>query len=502
MKKIPPIFLIFILALIVRFIHFPNDIVFSYEPARDTYNSLEIIKGHLKIIGPPSSVNPNIFHGPLIYYLWALPLYLSGNNPAALSVFMRILNGVGVFIVFLIAKNLFNKKVGLIASLLYVVSFEQTQYSLFLGHPAVTVLTVLLFYFGLSWTIFKKKKWGIILTFLGLGLSLQFHYVQIFLLPVLLSMLIIFRKSFNLGLKILTSSILVFLLSISSFILAEVKFHFRIVHSVSAGFLSSLGAGKTEGINLSQIWVILQRFIQDNLFSNTQATLPIVLSLLISVIFLFKKGQDKMQLIFLLLWLGGGFIVYILTSNESYYYSGGASVSLLILASYLIYLVWKYFPIPGFFILVIILLNNFNLITNTFGPNQFIFNQPGMFLSDEEKLIDYMYQKTNGQPFSVNALSIPLYVDTTWSYLFEFYANKKYGYLPVWGGTLAAGYPGNLKFESKRSKLPQKQFLIIEPMRGLQSYQERDFITQENYFSKVIDKKIFGQLVVEEREKF
>lgn len=502
MKTVFLLFLIFILAAALRFIHFPNDIIFSYEPARDAYHSLEVAQGDFKIIGPPSSVNPNIFHSPLIYYIWALPLYLSGNDPMILSGFMRILNSLGVFLVFLIAVNLFNKKVGFMAALLYAFSFEQIQYSLFLGHPAITVLTVLIFYLGLSLAIFKKNKWGLMIAFLGLGLSLQFHYVQIFLLPILFLMLIIFRKSFQWDLKIVSLSVLVFLLSISSFILTEIKFNFRISQNISSGFLSSLGGGKTTGVNLFQAWIILQRYVQDNLFFNNQITFFVFLLIFISVIVLIKKKSDANQLIFLLIWLVGGLIVYILTSSESYYYSGGASISLLIIASYVIYLVWRYSKILGFIILSIVLYSNLYLTFSTLGPNQFIFNQPGMFLSDEEKAIDYMYLKAENKPFSVNALTIPLYVNTTWSYLFEFYANKKYNYMPVWGGTLASGYPGGLKSEDKRSLLPQKQFLIIESTRGLHENQEQDFLKEENYFSKLVDSKKFGQIIVEEREKF
>ena len=68
-------------------------------------------------------------------------------------------------------------------------------------------------------------------------------------------------------------------------------------------------------------------------------------------------------------------------------------------------------------------------------------------------------------------------------------------------GKPAEGFPGNLPYESSRSKLPETQFLIIEPTIGIsQSYLE-NFFKEENYFTKLVEEKKFGTIIVQKRLK-
>jgi hypothetical protein len=81
------------------------------------------------------------------------------------------------------------------------------------------------------------------------------------------------------------------------------------------------------------------------------------------------------------------------------------------------------------------------------------------------------------------------------------YGGQKYGYLPVWGGDAAEGYYGHLTIEKARSTLPEKQYLILEPIRGIEQYMIDDFINQENIFTKVVEEKQFGLIKVQIRKK-
>jgi hypothetical protein len=95
---------------------------------------------------------------------------------------------------------------------------------------------------------------------------------------------------------------------------------------------------------------------------------------------------------------------------------------------------------------------------------------------------------------------MPLSVNTTWSYLFQWYGKGKYGYLPSWIGPIASGYPGNLEVENSRSKLPSKQFLIIEPTRGIRPGLVASFFQEEDYFTKVLKEDKIGEFTIQERE--
>ena len=81
MKKINYIFLIgmFTFAFALRVLYLPkNSITFGYDQARDAIISQQILKGDLKIQGPPAST-PGLYHGVFYYYLLA-PAYLIGHG--------------------------------------------------------------------------------------------------------------------------------------------------------------------------------------------------------------------------------------------------------------------------------------------------------------------------------------------------------------------------------------------------------------------------------------
>ena len=148
------ILLILIAGLFIRFLYFPGNVQFAYDQARDAFISLDIMKGDFKLIGPPSNFNSNINHGPLFYYI-AGPIYeISQKDPAGLSIFLRLYNLLGVIIIFYIGKTLFNKSTGFIAGFLFAISFEQSQYAIFMSHPTMAVITVLIFYLGFAKLLF------------------------------------------------------------------------------------------------------------------------------------------------------------------------------------------------------------------------------------------------------------------------------------------------------------------------------------------------------------
>ena len=54
----------------------------------------------------------------------------------------------------------------------------------------------------------------------------------------------------------------------------------------------------------------------------------------------------------------------------------------------------------------------------------------------------------------------------------------------------------------ERSALPKGQFLIIEPTVGIGQKQVEDFLKEENYFTKVVEEKAFGTIIVQKRERY
>lgn len=497
------VFLIFLIANIVRFIYFPDNVHFSFDQARDSYTSLEILKGDIKLIGPPSFLSNKIFPGPLIFYIYALIYLFFDKNPETVSAFFRIWNSFGVFLVFFIGSILFNKRVGIIAAILFAFSYEQTQYSMFISHQPLAVISVLLFYLGLSLYFFQRKSWAIALTAVGLGSSIQFHYGYFFLIPVFIAYMIIFRKRFEfLQIKWALLSFLIFIITAFTFVLTELKYHFL----SNLVFRSSVSSVQFfSGLHFQKTLFIINRFLHDSFLANYQFTPLLGIAFIIATIYLFYQRQLRERMVFLIIWFVSGLSLYFFSGVTSYYYSAATSVSLLLLSSYFLEKLFSggQILISSLIILTIITNNLSSIFTiNPRGLNPDMVIQPGMITSSQRKIMDYVYLQAKGKPFAVGALTIPLNVNTTWSYLFSWYGQSKYGYLPLWIGPTAVGYAGNLKVINARSQLPEKQFIIIEPTVGIRERDKENFFREEGYFTKIVEEKKFGTITVQLRQPY
>lgn len=495
--KILLVLLIFLLAIIFRFLYYPQNTYFGFDQARDAFAVREILSGHLKIVGPPTATG--IFHHGVLYYYIFAPFYLfSGGDPVAVSLFLRVLNAAGVFLLFPLVLVLFGEAAAILASFLFAVSFEQTQFALFLNHPSLAVISVLIFYLGLSYWIFKKRMWGFFVSLFGLGLSIQFEFVETQLIAVFALFFLFFRRSTKFNVKDILTGLLVFLVPISSFIISEIRHDFIIAKQIPDLLLNSSGGSGFATSSLSKFLFFINRHFHDNLVANNFVIPFVAILFLITAIKLLMGRIYIKQTIFLSLWFFGGLLAYFFTDNDAYFYNTGTSIGLLVFASFLLLKLFSKSKLLTACILFLIFASNLSLITkyNPLGPNEKINPQKGLLLKDEERVIDFIYQRAEGSDFAINALTMPYNVNTTWSYLFEWYGKGKYGYVPIWGGDGAAGFPGSLQVEKARSKLPSKRFLIVEPLEGIPSYLVDSFIKNEEIYATVIEKKRIGTMQV------
>ncbi len=499
--------LIFILACILRFLYFPHNIYFGYDQARDAYAALEIAHGHLKIIGPSTSF-PGLFHGVLYYYILAPLVLFWQSNPEIVAAAMRVLNACGVFLVFYLASILFSKKVGLLAALLYAVSFEESQFAIYMGNPSLAILSIVLMFLGLATVIFQKKDYGLPLALLGYGLSVQFQFALFYLIIPLVLILLYFRKSFlELKIKTYILSIVAILLSLSTFIIAEFKFGFRTIHSLIS--LATSGNGKNLSNIINTYLYTVNKMISFNLTGSLAISALVGITILVSFIYLIRQKDNREKMVFLGIWFFGLLITFYINGGSDdlskniplYYPNIGISIALIIFVSFIFSKFIKSDNVLVFLTAFIVFLNLHQI--NSLNPKGTIVEinaQQGMLLSDEKQAIDYMYKDAQG-PFAAKAVTMPADINTTWSYLFEWYGQKKYGYVPIWNGKNAVGFAGNLKVQEAQEGLPRKRYVIIEPLRGVPDYLVSDHLKNEDYFTDVVEQKYFGQIVVQKREK-
>lgn len=499
MTTIRWLLIIFVLAVGLRLLYFPENVYFASDQARDAYYSYEIMRGDLRVVGPGATFGKYLHHGVLYYYIMGPVYYLFQGNPYIPALIINLLSAVGVFVVFLIGKNLFNSKTALIAAFLYAVSFEQSQYALFFSHPGMALIFVLLYYLGLTSLIFKGNSKGMILSAFCAGVATQFHVslvVLVFLLPIFV-MVFRFRIA-RLTIRDIFLALGALAVSLSSFWAEEIKFgHLRL-------FLKSLGEAEGSGmrLNMGNLVMATDRYLTDNLLGLSHE--PIWGAVLIAVIFGYLVKKKRARGVFLLMWFAAGSVIYGLGSSTTYYYGIGGSVSLLIGAAVAVGLVWERRRAVALAALVVIIPSNmWKIVTlNKGGPSGAIMAPAGLLLSDELGAIDYIYAQAAEDEFSVHALTIPYNVKTTWDYLFNWYGMKKYGFVPVWGGEDALGSEGTLRVINARSTLPTKQFLIVEPLAGLPDKIVEDFFREEDYFTHLKSEKEFGEITVQIREKY
>lgn len=506
-KEFCILIIIFLVALILRFLYFPFDIYFGFDQARDAFAAREIINGHFKLIGPPTSFE-GLRHGVLYYYLYA-PLYFFGKgDPTLVAAFLRITNALGIFLIFILGTSIFNKYVGILAAFLFAVSFEQTQFALYLNHPSLSIISILLMYLGLALLIFQKKSFGLVIALIGLGLSIQFEFILTYLFIPFAAILLVFRKSVpRISLKVLLLGGIMFFLSVITFIAAEIKFSFR-----SSDLLPRLlfSENKKSFYKIISTYLFeMGQVVKFSLAGINQLKLPAGVILFLCFLTLIFSGVKK-QVIFLAIWFFSAIVIYFVTGGEDlkvdiiqYHPNAGVSSSLIIFVSYLLYVIGKRTGyIVALLIIILISLLNFSLIQkiNPYGSMPEINAQSFMLLSDEKKVLDYIYQDAAGKPFTVKGITLPYIINTTWSYLFEWYGQQKYGYLPVWNGKNALGYPGNLVIAEAQEKLPANRYLIIEPTRGIPMHLINDYLQEESYFTNLVQENKIGSFIVQKRE--
>ena len=495
---------IFTLALFLRWLYLPQGaLVFGYDQGRDAFIAEEILHGDLKLQGPPVGGLPGVFHGVLYYYVVA-PAYLLGHgNPIIAAFWMSFLNALGVFVIYLITLKIYNKKsAALISSLVYACSFELSQYANWLSNVSLAVIFVPLIYFGLYLWLRNKNRFGPITTGLALGLSIQCNAALAYhVVPVVFWIYLYRNKLFK---KSILSFFTSFLLATSSMIIAEIKFN----HGGFAGlwYLFSSQDKIASSVKFGEFFVNYLNQL-GNVLSFTIFPLNIAFGGLVGLfvlIFIFylwyQSDREKFS-----------WHMVILSAPISYAialaFGGGSTPHITVGIASLIsvmlgIILWdlslknKYLSI---LLLALILGSNITkiVIENKNGQTNFAI-QEGLILSSELKAVDYSYQESIGKPFSISTLTSPLFINTTWSYLYNWYGKTKYGYLPYWIGHDQIGQLGN-NLQTAPINI-QKHYFIIEPTFSIPDLYIGYARGDQESISKLINKIDFGKIAVEERE--
>jgi len=473
-----------------------DGITFGHDQARDAYRIRSIVKDKdFKLLGPETDI-PGVHHGPLFYYLVALPYVLFKGDPRAPVILVIFINLLGVPLIYFTSLKIFkNRLVALLSSLLYTFSYEVFEVSRWLSNPSPSLITLLLFFLGLWLWIERDKRWWLF-TSIGLGLSIQFQFVFVYLFGLAVLIFFLFCPKVKSGewLRLLLALFLI----LSSFVIAEFKFKFMTT-KVLVSFVSIQKSHFLPIVEYFDHYLnSLARTLIDNIFAwNTVFALFLFL---FAIFYLYKyvEKSEKRALDFTVLWFFSTAPLYafsIGTVFTTYLNMGIALASFVLLARFIEKLISRKNFLLGLTLLTLSFAGNSTLILPTFKRGTTL-SAPSKshYLKNEKRVVDYMYREANGQPFSFCSVTAPLFNNVVWSYVFETYGEAKYGYLPFWSGPTQEEFD-YLPPDKEHVNL---RFLLVESV-PLAAGGARITRLHENLVSQIIERQEFDGIEIEKR---
>lgn len=486
------IFVLLVLAFILRILFiFQGGVSFHYDMARDAFEAEKIWENaHLKILGPPTST-PGLFHGVFYYYLIA-PFYMIGQgDPRVVAIFLSLLNSLVIIPLFLLAKDLFkSNKWAFLAGFFYVISFEATQYASWISNPAPAVFTMAwFFYFLRLWQ--KGHLYGLYLAVFSAALSTQFQFFLIYLLVLIFLFGIIFKIKTTF--KEVSISAIVALVTFANFFVAAVKF--GTLTNIFSGFLNISAATQIDF--RPQFSEVLINYINrlSELFTFNFFPTNIFLGGVLTSVVVYSIRKELL----LLFYLFSNIPIFIFGGHSNAYANIGLVVPAILSLVYLLKKIWSKSRILVFVIVFASFLSGINAIFKYNPEGQVILVIPNdMNLKNELRLVDETYKVASGEPFSINSLTLPLWTNTTWSYLYQWYGRSKYGYVPAFYGHDQIGLLG-ADYLKKIDKPLNKTFLILEPADGIPSSFYQQELDTENSKTKLTKEINYGSIKLQIR---
>lgn len=405
-------------------------------------------EGKFGLLGHQTDTD-GIFHGPL-YYWFMIPSYVLGQgDPYYASVFQILFESVGMVFLYLLAREMFDKKVALLAVAISSFSYGQISFVRWLSNVTPTLpISIIFFYF--LWKSISNNKFFPIAIFFA-SVVTQFDGALGFFLYPLLGLFIL-RSGFRKLSKFTLIGILVLgLIPHLPSLLFELRHDWVVTRAV---LRLSADSQRGVGVNINTFSENLSAFIKEifHILSYPIKWITLALLAVASLLHLLNLKHKSIKFIIISILLpfavlslfqrgAAGFffvplfplVIIAVSYTITKFGKLGATLTVLLLFVLNVYQ-WKNFLIPTHALTPI---GTFNLITN----------------SDRKNIVDWIYSDTNGNPFGIWIYTIPYNLDDPWSYYFVWYGKQRYGFLP----NKLGGFTSNddLKFTNV--------YLIYEP---------------------------------------
>lgn len=463
-------FLILTLAFLIRVIPpMENNFYFTMDQGNDAVFVREIWQhGEILLKGPETGM-ADIFTGPGWYYFIAVGYKIFGGHPYG-ALFMVILLSVGstAYLMWQISARA-SKRVALFVGLalqVYWYYYDTSRWA-FNPFPLVFLSFWLIFLLIGFW---EGKRRSFIFGLIPIGLAFNTEVagtLALFLFHTSVGILAVVRKKLSPKVLVLTNFVLPAAL-LSPFLLSLYKELGK--SSLISG--AEVGRGFFSGTNFV---FVFQRF--EEIFTRSIIPQSLLLSLLVfaAVVILFVKSSTKNvyvnRFVSLVLFLFS-ISYFLFSTNKGWREWHTIYLYPLLFISFLLMAVALPKKFSGV-ILGIVLISQFILFQDRY--TQYLKpTDDYSILSQEMKVLDWIYSKNEGNGFNVYVYSPHVY-DYNWQYLFWWYGRERYGFVPceytIQPGFLKDTYvPSSAYYTKPQLGCDKFSFLIIEPVGDRSKY--------------------------------
>ena len=210
---------------------------FLGDEGRDALIVYKILHGNLTLLGPTASVG-GFFLGPIYYYFMVPFLWLFNYSPVGPAIMVALFGIATVWLIYKIGKEFFGPSAGLIASGLYAISPLIVTYSRSSWNPNPMPFFSLLTLYFIYKAVEKNNIKLFILSGFLFGITMQLHYLTLFLGVVILTYVLLSQYAFsrnNIFSKLIKQYVYIFLGFVagwSPFLAFEIRHGFKNIISI------------------------------------------------------------------------------------------------------------------------------------------------------------------------------------------------------------------------------------------------------------------------------
>ncbi len=413
-----------LIAFLLRIAWLNHNLFFGWEQGRDFLKLKEVLSGDLVFIGPKTDVD-GVFHGALSYYL-PLPFFIVfGGNPLWMTIAYVLINSSAVFFLYQAVKELFNQRVALFSSIFYAVSYSLVIYSRWLSNPNLVPALIILFF----WCLVNVRKDQRMLVGMAFFWTVIFH-LQIVAAAVLLLPALVFLWQEKV--KVQRQWLMASLAVVGFLLLPYVLFNFKNQNILLDGVKKNFLVPGKLWVERFAFWDEMSNEVIDGLFPLNRQV-GVIVFFLVLVLVLVRAIKEKKVKLFLLFWLAAPVVFLLMGVRPLRHYYVTLAVFLPIASALAIDWFWQKQKLFGVVLAGMVIVGNFMAIRDRLPESKanFIHHSQRTYFGDMVDLLDVMYQDASGAEIDYHYYTFPYWQPQAWLYLFEWYGQKKYGYLPI-----------------------------------------------------------------------